>query len=115
MAAPDKVNILVVDDLPENLLVLSAVLEELHENVVTARSGADALQLVLQHDFAVILLDVNMPDMDGYEAAAYIRKRKKSALTPIIFITAYADEIYMTLGYSPGAVVYLFTPSPTAT
>src|SRR5437773_12565012 len=96
MAAPDKVNILVVDDLSENLLVLSAVLEELHENVVTARSGADALQLVLQHDFAVILLDVNMPDMYSYEAAAYIRKRKKSASTPIICITASADETYNT-------------------
>src|SRR5437899_2358245 len=110
MAAPEKVNILVVDDLSENLLVLSAVLEELHENVVTARSGADALQLVLQHDFAVILLDVNMPDMDGYEAAAYIRKRKKSALTPIIFITAYADEIHKAQGYSLGAVDYLLSP-----
>ena len=110
MAAPEKVNILVVDDLSENLLVLSAVLEELQENVVTARSGADALQLVLQHDFAVILLDVNMPDMDGYEAAAYIRKRKKSALTPIIFITAYADEIHKAQGYSLGAVDYLLSP-----
>src|SRR5260370_2442672 len=110
MAAPDKVNILVVDDLADNLLVVGAVLEELHENVVTARSGADALQLVLQHDFAVILLDVNMPDMDGYEAAAYIRKRKKSALTPIIFITAYADEIHKAQGYSLGAVDYLLSP-----
>src|SRR5437773_11501592 len=109
-AAPDKVNILVVDDLPENLLVMGAVLEELQENVVTARSGAEALQLILQYEFAVILLDVNMPDMDGYEAAAYIRKRKKSALTPIIFITAYADEIHKAQGYSLGAVDYLLSP-----
>jgi signal transduction histidine kinase/DNA-binding response OmpR family regulator len=109
-AAPDKVNILVVDDLSENLLVMGAVLEELHENVVTARSGAEALQLILQFDFAVILLDVNMPDMDGYETAAYIRRRKKSALTPIIFITAYADEIHKTQGYSLGAVDYLLSP-----
>jgi len=110
MPAPDKVNILVVDDLPENLVVMGAILEELHENVVTARSGAEALQLILQHDFAVILLDVNMPDMDGYETAAYIRKRKKSALTPIIFITAYADEIHKAHGYSLGAVDYLLSP-----
>src|SRR5260370_37690154 len=110
MAAPDKVNILVVDDLADNLLVVGAVLEELHENLVTARSGAEALQLVLQHDFAVILLDVNMPDMDGYEAASYIRKRKKSALTPIIFITAYADEIHKAQGYSLGAVDFLLSP-----
>src|SRR6266478_6978464 len=110
MAAPDKVNILVVDDLPENLLVLSAILDELHENVITARSGAEALQLILQHDFAVVLLDVNMPGMDGYETAAFIRKRKKSALTPIIFLTAYADEIHKAQGYSLGAVDFLLSP-----
>jgi signal transduction histidine kinase len=110
VAAPDKVNILVVDDLPENLLVMGAVLEDLHENVITARSGAEALQLILQFDFAVILLDVNMPDMDGYETAAYIRRRKKSSLTPIIFITAYADEIHKAQGYSLGAVDYLLSP-----
>jgi signal transduction histidine kinase len=110
MTAPDKVNILVVDDRPENLQVMGAVLEDLHENVVTARSGAEALQLILQFDFAVILLDVNMPDMDGYEAASYIRKRKKSTLTPIIFITAYADEIHKAQGYSLGAVDYLLSP-----
>jgi signal transduction histidine kinase/DNA-binding response OmpR family regulator len=110
MTARDKVNILVVDDLPENLLVMGAVLEDLHENVITARSGAEALQLVLQHDFAVILLDVNMPGMDGYETAAYIRTRKRSALTPIIFITAYADEIHKAQGYSLGAVDYLLSP-----
>src|SRR5436305_10180046 len=110
MPTVDKVNILVVDDLPENLLVVGAILEELRENVVTARSGAEALQLVLHHDFAVILLDVNMPGMDGYETASFIRKRKKSALTPIIFITAYADEIHKAQGYSLGAVDYLLSP-----
>lgn len=110
MSAADKVNILVVDDLPENHLVLGAVLEDLGENVVTARSGQEALQLVLAHEFAVILLDVNMPDMDGYETAGYIRKRRKSAHTPIIFITAYADEIREAQGYSLGAVDYILTP-----
>jgi len=110
MPAPEKVNILVVDDLHQNLLVMGAILDELHENVITARSGAEALQLILQHDFAVVLLDVNMPGMDGYETAAFIRKRKKSALTPIIFLTAYADEIHKAQGYSLGAVDFLLSP-----
>jgi signal transduction histidine kinase/DNA-binding response OmpR family regulator len=110
MSASDKVNILVVDDLPQNLLVMRAVLDELGENVITAQSGAEALQLVLQYDFAVVLLDVNMPGMDGYETAAFIRKRKKSALTPIIFMTAYADEIHKAQGYSLGAVDFLLSP-----
>ncbi len=110
MPAPEKVNILVVDDLHQNLLVMGAILDELHENVITARSGTEALQLILQHDFAVVLLDVNMPGMDGYETAAFIRKRKKSALTPIIFLTAYADEIHKAQGYSLGAVDFLLSP-----
>jgi signal transduction histidine kinase len=110
MSAPEKVSILVVDDLPKNLLVMRAVLDELDENVITAQSGAEALQLVLQYDFAVVLLDVNMPGMDGYETAAFIRKRKKSALTPIIFMTAYADEIHKAQGYSLGAVDFLLSP-----
>src|SRR6516165_2316429 len=84
----DKINILIVDDLPEKLLVLESVLAEIGENLVTARSGGEALQQVLKHDFAVILLDVNMPGMDGFETASLIRKRKQSAHTPIIFITA---------------------------
>ncbi len=110
MPAPEKVNILVVDDLHQNLLVMGAILDELHENVISARSGAEALQLILQYDFAVVLLDVNMPGMDGYETAAFIRKRKKSALTPIIFLTAYADEIHKAQGYSLGAVDFLLSP-----
>src|SRR5712692_3372863 len=110
MPAPEKVNILVVDDLHQNLLVMGAILDELHENVISARSGGEALQLILQYDFAVVLLDVNMPGMDGYETAAFIRKRKKSALTPIIFLTAYADEIHKAQGYSLGAVDYLLSP-----
>jgi len=110
MPAPEKVNILVVDDLYQNLLVMGAILDELHENVISARSGAEALQLILQYDFAVVLLDVNMPGMDGYETAAFIRKRKKSALTPIIFLTAYADEIHKAQGYSLGAVDFLLSP-----
>jgi PAS domain S-box-containing protein len=110
MTADDRINILVVDDLPDKLLVLETVLGELGENVVAARSGAEALQHVLKRDFAVILLDVNMPDMDGYETAALIRQRKRSAHTPIIFITAFADEVHKAHGYSLGAVDYILSP-----
>jgi signal transduction histidine kinase/DNA-binding response OmpR family regulator len=106
----DKANILVVDDLPENLLAAQSILEELGQNVVTARSGAEALRQVLERDFAVILLDVNMPDMDGYETASLIRGRKRSAHTPIIFITAYADEMNTAQGYALGAVDYVLSP-----
>src|SRR5689334_10052309 len=110
MSCADKVNILVVDDLPDKLLVLESVLRELDENIVQAQSGEEALRLVLEHDFAVILLDVNMPGMDGFETAAYIRKRKKSAHTPIIFITAFSDEMHTAQGYSLGAVDYILSP-----
>jgi CheY-like chemotaxis protein len=106
----DRVNILLVDDLPEKLLVLETVLEELGQNIVTARSGPEALRQVLEREFAVILLDVNMPGMDGLETAALIRKRKKSALTPIIFVTAFADEMHTAQGYSLGAVDYILSP-----
>src|SRR5438067_294423 len=110
MMSDEKINILIVDDLPEKLLVLETVLAELGENVIIARSGEEALMQVLRFDFAVILLDVNMPAMDGYEAAALIRKRRKSAHTPIIFITAYADELHKAEGYSLGAVDYIMSP-----
>src|SRR5215475_4184980 len=111
MADIDKVNILVVDDLPDKRLALETVLAELGENLVTARSGEEALRLVLQHEFAVILLDVKMPGgMDGFETAAFIRHRKKSAHTPIIFITAFADEMHTVQGYSLGAVDYILSP-----
>src|SRR5215475_3516925 len=103
MSHADKVNILVVDDLPEKILVLESILEELGENVIAARSGEQALGRVLEHEFAVILLDVNMPGMDGYETAQLIRRRKKSAHTPIIFITAFADELHTAQGYQLGA------------
>src|SRR4051812_15783857 len=106
----DKVNILVVDDLPEKRLVYDTILSELEQNLVMAVSGADALKQVLLYDFAVILLDVNMPGMDGLETAALIRARKKSAHTPIIFITAFADEVHTAQGYSLGAVDYILSP-----
>ena len=110
MSAEDKANILVVDDLPEKLLVFETILEELGQNLVMVRSGSDALREVLSREFAVILLDVNMPDIDGLETAKLVRQYKKSAHTPIIFITAYADEMQTAQGYSLGAVDYILSP-----
>lgn len=106
----DQTNILVVDDLPEKHLVYETILHDLGSNVVSVYSGAEALKTILQQDFAVILLDVNMPDMDGFETAKLIRQRKRSASTPIIFLTAFADEVRTAQGYASGAVDYLPTP-----
>jgi signal transduction histidine kinase/FixJ family two-component response regulator len=106
----EKVNILVVDDLEEKLLVYEMVLEGLGENVVMARSGREALRHLLDREFAVILLDVHMPDMDGLETAAMIRSRRQTAQTPIIFVTAFGDEMHTAQGYSLGAVDYILTP-----
>jgi signal transduction histidine kinase/CheY-like chemotaxis protein len=105
-----RVNILVVDDLPEKLLVFGTVLEELGQNLVFVRSGREALREVLQREFAVILLDVNMPDIDGFETAALLRQYKRSVDTPIIFITSYADEMQTERGYALGAVDYIQSP-----
>src|SRR5579884_1487076 len=110
MDADDKVNILIVDDLPDKLLVLESILEELGENIIKANSGMEALRLVLEQDFAVILLDVYMPGMSGFETAGFIRQRRKSAHIPIIFITAFADEMHTAQGYSMGAVDYIMSP-----
>ena len=106
----EKANILVVDDLSDKLLVFSSILEELGEKLVMVRSGSEALREVLNREFAVILLDVNMPDIDGLETGRLIRQYKKSAHTPIIFITAYADEMQTAQGYSLGAVDYILSP-----
>jgi signal transduction histidine kinase/DNA-binding response OmpR family regulator len=110
MPGSDTISILVVDDLPDKLMVFETVLEQLGVNIVTARSGDEALRCVLENNFAVILLDVNMPGMDGYETARFIRQRKKSAHTPIIFITAYAEQVQLLEGYTVGAVDYIFSP-----
>src|SRR5580765_1488998 len=106
----DKVNILAVDDSPDKLLALSVVLGELNQNVVTATSGREALRALLTDEFAVVLLDVNMPGMDGFETAAMIRQRKSTEHTPIIFITSYGDETHASRGYSLGAVDYILAP-----
>jgi signal transduction histidine kinase/DNA-binding response OmpR family regulator len=109
-ATDARVNILVVDDLQEKHVVFGSILEELGQNVVSARSGKEALRFVLEMDFAVILLDVNMPDIDGLETARLLRQYKRTSATPILFITAYVDEVQATRGYALGAVDYI--PSP---
>jgi signal transduction histidine kinase len=107
----DKVNILLVDDKPENLLSLEAMLEDLGQNLVKASTGFEALKAVLKHDFAVILLDVQMPGMDGFETADLIKEREKSRHTPIIFLTAYSkSDLLVAKGYSMGAVDYILKP-----
>src|SRR6476620_701373 len=105
-----KVNILIVDDKPEKLLSLEAVLEDLGQTIVRAYSGREALRALLNNDFAVILLDVNMTGMDGFETAQLIRQRKNSSHVPIIFVTAYGDENHTARGYELGAVDYIETP-----
>lgn len=106
----DKVSILIVDDRPEKVLALEAVLEDLQQEIVRAYSGREALRHVLNQEFAVILLDVNMPGMDGFETASLIRQRRSSADTPIIFITSFGDEMHAARGYSLGAVDYILAP-----
>jgi two-component system, sporulation sensor kinase E len=106
-----KINILIVDDRSDNLLALEAALQSTQYNLVCASSGEEALKLVLKHEFAVILLDVQMPGIDGFETAKLIKTREQSMNIPIIFITAInkARE-HVTQGYSIGAVDYMFKP-----
>lgn len=107
----DRAAILIVDDRPDKLLVYRTILEDLGQDLFTARSGEQALKHVLERDFAVILLDVNMPGLNGIETAAMIRKRSRSAHIPIIFITAdYYDETHIARGYELGAVDYIASP-----
>lgn len=111
MLAPEKANILLVDDQPNNLLALESILRDLGQHLVRAGSGPEALRCLLNDDFALILLDVLMPGMDGFETAALIRQRDRSQRTPIIFLTAVGDsETHIAKGYSVGAVDYLFKP-----
>src|SRR5882672_10184941 len=107
----NRVNILLVDDRPENLLALEAILEPLGQNMIRADSGPEALKQVLWLDFAVILLDVQMPGMNGFEVAEIIKSREKSRTIPIIFLSAISkEESYVFKGYSMGAVDYVFKP-----
>ncbi len=108
--AREKVKILLVDDNADNLVSLEAALEILDEQMVVAHSGREALRQLLEHDFAAILLDVKMPDMDGFETAELIRARKRSQHTPILFLTGYRNEEHLFRGYDLGAVDFLFKP-----
>ena len=109
-SAPEKVRILLVDDNEDNLISLEAALEVLGEELILARSGREALRELLEHDFAAILLDVKMPEMDGFETAELIRARKRSEHTPILFLTGYRNEEHLFRGYDLGAVDFLFKP-----
>jgi PAS domain S-box-containing protein len=107
----EPVEILIVDDRAENLLALEAILERLGQKLVRAHSGDEALRLLLTHDFAVILLDVQMPGIDGFETARLIKSRERTRYIPIIFLTAISkDEEYVFEGYSVGAVDYMTKP-----
>src|SRR4030088_835618 len=107
----EPATILIVDDREANLLALEAVLEPLNERLVKARSGREALRFLLQEDCALILLDVHMPDLDGFETAALIRERERTRYTPIIFVTAIRrEEEEIIKGYANGAVDYVFKP-----
>jgi signal transduction histidine kinase len=106
-----QAKILLVDDEPKSLFALQELLSQLGQNLMIAQSGEEALRLALKNDFAVILLDVRMPGIDGFETARLIRNRERSRLTPIIFLTAAADEMSaMFRGYEVGAVDYLQKP-----
>src|SRR6478672_5571504 len=103
--------ILMVDDRPENLLALEAILEPLGQELLYAHSGEEALRQLLQHDVAVILLDVQMPLLDGFETAELIKQRERTRHIPIIFVTAISKEDeHVFRGYSAGAVDYIFKP-----
>src|SRR5687768_5072673 len=105
MQAKNKINLLLVDDHTDNLIAMRAILEELGENLVMVDSGKKALRRLLDEEFAIVLLDVDMPLMDGFEVAAMMRQIKKLQHTPIIFLTAmHQNESNVFKGYSLGAV-----------
>ncbi|MBU0730646.1 MAG: diguanylate cyclase [Proteobacteria bacterium] len=111
MEQTEKQNILIVDDRPVNLMVLKGILEEENVHIIEATSGNEALGLVFEHDFSLILLDVQMPDMDGFETAELMRGIERSRNVPIIFVTAISKEQkYIFKGYEIGAVDYMFKP-----
>jgi two-component system sensor histidine kinase/response regulator len=106
-----KANILLVDDREDKRMAMEAIIADLGQNIIKVSSGKDGLRCLLNQDFAVILLDVNMPGMDGFETAFLIRQRRRSEHTPIIFITGISDtETHVSRGYSLGAVDYILTP-----
>lgn len=111
MSNRSDINILIVDDKQVNLLVLESLLEDMNCNIIKARSGNEALGLMLDYEFALVLLDVQMPDMDGFEVAEFMKMNSKTRYVPIIFVTAISKEKKcMFKGYEIGAVDYLFKP-----
>src|SRR5215212_7285799 len=111
MTEDTRVKLLLVDDRQENLVALQAILEPLGQRLVLAHSGEEALKCVLQHEFACILLDVQMPEMNGFDVAQIIKSRERSRYIPIIFLSAInKEDSYVFKGYSMGAVDYVFKP-----
>src|SRR5260370_32422170 len=111
MGANEKVNILLVDDQPARLLTYQSVLGELGQNLVCAHSGVEALDKLMHEEFAVVLLDVSMPEMDGFEAARLIHDHPRFEKTPIIFVTGvHVTELDRLKGYQNGAVDYVSIP-----
>ena len=111
MAERRTANILMVDDRPENLLALEAILQGLGHELIRASSGEEALKVLLTTDVAVILLDVQMPGMDGFETAAHVKRREKTRDIPILFLTAIDGEAHQAFrGYAAGGVDYLAKP-----
>src|ERR1700747_49461 len=111
MGADGKVSILLVDDQPSRLLTYESILADLGQNLVSARSGLEALDKIMRQEFAVVLLDVSMPDMDGFEAARLIHEHPRFEKTPIIFVTGvHMSELDRLTGYKVGAVDYVSIP-----
>jgi signal transduction histidine kinase len=111
VARTEPVNILLVDDQPARLMSYVSILEELGENLITARSGVEALEQLMKNDFAVVLLDVSMPGMDGFETAALLRQHPRFEKTPIIFVTGvHVTELDQLKAYELGAVDYVYIP-----
>ena len=111
MNRDDKVNILLVDDQPARLLSYETILADLGQNLVQARSGIEALKCLMKDEFAVVLLDVSMPEMDGFETATLIHEHPRFEKTPIIFVTGvHVTELDRLKGYKLGAVDYVYIP-----
>ena len=111
MNPDEKVNILLVDDQPARLLSYETILDDLGQNLVQARSGLEALERLMKDEFAVVLLDVSMPGMDGFETASLIHEHPRFEKTPIIFVTGvHVTELDRLKGYKLGAVDYVYIP-----